>query len=232
MRESIPALAECALFQDLAPGVLARITSLAVEKRVAAGGFFVREGEAAEEFFVLTEGRVTISQITPDGHRVVLRLVVPGEAFGSGGAFGESVYLATAEAVESSVALAWSSEAMRQLLAAEPGLAVNALRFVTTRLVDLQARYRELMTERVERRLARAVLRLVRDAGHHVEGGVEVDFPVSRQDLADMTGTTLYTVSRLLSDWERRGIVRGGRQQIVLANPRALVAIVDELPNR
>ena len=47
-----------------------------------------------------------------------------------------------------------------------------------------------------------------------------------------MTGTTLYTVSRLLSDWERRGILRGGRQQIVLVNPRALVAIVDELPDR
>jgi CRP/FNR family transcriptional regulator, nitrogen oxide reductase regulator len=223
---------KCPLFQDLSPAALERIASLAHERRVAAGGLFVREGEAAEEFFVLTEGRVSISQITPDGHRVMLRLVGPGEAFGAGGAFGESVYLANAEAVEPSAAFAWSSAAMRQLLAAEPGLALNALRFVTTRLIDLQTRYRELMTERVERRLARAVLRLVRDAGHRVDGGVEVDFPVSRQDLADMTGTTLYTVSRLLSVWERRGIIRGRRQQIVLADPRALVAIVEELPDR
>lgn len=227
-----PPSVESALFQDLAPAVLERIIRLAHEKRVAAGGLFVREGEAAEEFFILTEGRVTISQITPDGHRVMLRVVAPGEAFGSGGAFGEAVYLANAEAVEPSAALAWSSGAMRQLLEAEPRLAVNALRFVTTRLIDLQTRYRELMTERVERRLARTVLRLVRDAGHRVDGGVEVDFPVSRQDLADMTGTTLYTVSRLLSDWERRRIIRGGRQHIVLANPRALVAIVDELPDQ
>jgi len=223
---------ECALFRDLAPAVLERIMGLAHEKRVATGGFFVREGEAAEEFFILTAGRVTIGQTTPDGHRVMLRLVVPGEAFGSGGAFGESVYLANAEAIEPSAALAWSSGAMRQLLETEPRLAVNALRFVTTRLVDLQARYRELMTERVERRLARTVLRLVHDAGHRVDGGVEVDFPVSRQDLADMTGTTLYTVSRILSEWERRRIIRGGRQQIVLANPRALIAIVDEIPDR
>src|SRR5436190_17294578 len=158
-------LANVPLFQDLAPAMLEKIVGLALEKRVEAGGWFVRQGEVADEFFILTEGRVTISQITPQGQRVMLRLVTPGEAFGAGGAFGESVYLANAEAIEPSSALAWSSRAMRQLLEAEPRLAMNALRFVTTRLIDVQTRYRELMTERVEWRLARTLLRLVRDAG-------------------------------------------------------------------
>jgi CRP-like cAMP-binding protein len=88
------------------------------------------------------------------------------------------------------------------------------------------------MTERVERRVARAVLRLVQDAGRHVDGGIEITFPVSRQDLAEMTGTTLYTVSRLLSGWEAQGIVQSRRQHIVLTKPRALAAIADDLPPR
>ena len=228
MNGSFPTPVECALFHDLAPAVLERIIRLAHEKRVAAGGVFVREGEAAEEFFILTEGRVTISQITPDGHRIMLRLVAPGEAFGSGGAFGESVYLANAEAIEPSAALAWSSGAMRRLLEAEPRLAVNALRFVTNRLVDLQARYRELMTERVERRLARTVLRLVRDAGHRVDGGVEVDFPVSRQDLADMTGTTIETCIRIMSRWGKEEIVRTEKDGFVVLARAALESIARE----
>lgn len=95
MNGSLPTPVECALFQDVAPAALERIVRLAHQKRVATGALFVREGEAAEEFFILTEGRVAISQITPDGHRILLRLVAPGEAFGSGGAFGESVYWAT-----------------------------------------------------------------------------------------------------------------------------------------
>lgn len=220
------------LFQDVSPAVLTRVLGLAHTRRLDAGGLFCREAEAAEAFFVLTEGRVKITQISADGHQVVLRLITPGQAFGGGGAFGEARYLGTAEALEASVALAWNTATMRHLLDTESKLAVNALRFVAARLADLQTRYRELMTERVERRLARVLLRLVRDAGRRVDGGVEVDFPVSRQDLAEMTGTTLYTVSRLLSDWERRGFIRGGRQQIVLTKPHALVTIAEELPDR
>jgi cAMP-binding proteins - catabolite gene activator and regulatory subunit of cAMP-dependent protein kinases len=88
------------------------------------------------------------------------------------------------------------------------------------------------MTERVERRVARALLRLVQEAGRRVDAGVEIDFPVSRQDIAEMTGTTLYTVSRLLSSWEERGIVRSGRQRIILTTPHALVALAEDLPER
>ena len=80
------------------------------------------------------------------------------------------------------------------------------------------------MTERVERRVARALLRLVHDAGRRVDVGIEIDFPVSRQDIAEMTGTMLYTVSRMLSAWEKHGIVRSGRQRIILTKPHALVA--------
>ena len=220
------------LFEGLPADTVTRVIGLARPKQLESDGFFFNEGDEADLFFVLTAGRVRLSQLTPEGHKVVLRLITPGDAFGGVGAFGEPNYAVSAQAVEASTALAWTSTTMRQLLEMEPRIAVNALRFVAARYHDLQRRYRQAMTERVERRVARALLRLVHDAGRRVDAGVEIAFPVSRQDIAEMTGTTLYTVSRLLSAWEEQGIVRSGRQRIVLTKPHALVAIAEDLPSK
>jgi CRP/FNR family transcriptional regulator, nitrogen oxide reductase regulator len=220
------------LFQGLGGDVLARVRDQAHSKAVGTGELFFNEGDDAEAFFVLTSGRAKLTQLTPEGHQVVLRIIGAGDAFGGAGAFGDLTYPVGAEAVEPAVALVWTSGAMRQLLETEPRVALNAVQFVAGRLHDLQRRHRQLMTERVERRGARALLRLVQEAGRRVDAGVEIDFPVSRQDIAEMTGTTLYTVSRLLSSWEERGIVRSGRQRIILTTPHALVALADDLPGR
>jgi CRP-like cAMP-binding protein len=225
-------LAGVPLFRGLTSDALARVVELASSRRTSAGEFFFNEGDEAEAMFVLTDGRVKLTQLTPEGHQIVLRIISPGEAFGGVGAFGEPAYPVSAEAVDASTALAWTSASMRRLLQSEPLLALNALNFVSARLHDLQRRYRQLMTERVERRVARALLRLVKEAGRRVDKGVEIDFPVSRQDIAEMTGTTLYTVSRLLSAWEEQGIVQSGRQRIVLTTPHALVAIAEDLPSK
>jgi CRP-like cAMP-binding protein len=220
------------LFQGIAVDALTRIRGLASSKAIGIGEHFFHEGDEADAFFVLTSGRVKLTQLTPEGNQVVLRIIGVGDAFGGAGAFGDLTYPIGAEAVEPAVALVWTSNTIRQLLETEPRVALNAVQFVAGRLHDLQRRYRQLMTERVERRVARAVLRLVREAGRRVEAGVEIDFPVSRQDIAEMTGTTLYTVSRLLSAWEERGIVQSGRQRIILTKPHALVALAEDLPER
>jgi CRP-like cAMP-binding protein len=111
-----------------------------------------------------------------------------------------------------------------------PRLALNGMKVIAGRFAELQDRYRELATERVERRVARALLRLVRQVGRQIEGGVLIDMPLSRQDLAEMTGTTLYTVSRILSKWEERGLVDGGRERVVLRKSHELVIIAEDLP--
>jgi CRP/FNR family transcriptional regulator, nitrogen oxide reductase regulator len=98
------------------------------------------------------------------------------------------------------------------------------------RLQELQNRYRELATERVEQRIARAVLRLGK-VTRSDDAAVSISFPLSRQDIAEMTGTTLHTVSRILSAWEQRGVVDGGRMRVVIRNPEALLAIADDLPH-
>jgi CRP-like cAMP-binding protein len=98
------------------------------------------------------------------------------------------------------------------------------------RLQEFQGQIRTLSTERVERRLARVLLRLVCQVGRKIEDGVLIDLSVTRQDLAEMSGTTLYTVSRILSQWERQGLVDSGRERVVIRNPHGLVMVAEDVP--
>jgi len=95
------------------------------------------------------------------------------------------------------------------------------------RLEEAHTRIREMSTEEVERRVAHAVLRLARKAGRKEDGGIRIDFPISRQDIAEMTGTTLHTVSRILSAWEGLGLVEGGRQKLLVRNVAGLTELAE-----
>jgi CRP/FNR family transcriptional regulator, nitrogen oxide reductase regulator len=159
----------------------------------------------------------------------VLRLLGPGAAFGGVAAFGGTTYPVTAEAVTEASALEWPGEVMAGLIERHPKLALNALKFVAARLHELQVQYRQLATEKVERRVARALLRLVQQAGRRIETGVLIDLPLSRDDIAPMTGTTLYTVSRIISRFEAGGLLEAGRQRMVIRNPHELLKVADDL---
>jgi len=99
---------------------------------------------------------------------------------------------------------------------------------VGSRLQETHTRVVEMSTQQVERRVAHALLRLARQAGRKVEQGVEIDFPISRQDIAEMTGTTLHTVSRTLSAWESQGLIESGRQRVVLRDPHRLFTLAEQ----
>jgi CRP-like cAMP-binding protein len=218
------------LFASLDPVVLAEIRAAAHLRSVGAGAMFFAEGEPASSFFVLETGSVKLTQVTPEGHQVVMRLLGPGDACGGVAAFGGAVYPVGAEAVTDSTALEWAGPTMAMLMERHPRLAINAVRFVAERLYLLQEQFRQLATERVERRVARALLRLVEQTGRRIESGVLIDLPLSRDDIAQMTGTTLYTVSRIISRFEAEGLLEGGRQRMVIRNSQGLLKIADDIP--
>ena len=161
---------------------------------------------------------------------MLLRVIGPGETFGAVAALGDAAHPATAQADGHCAALGWESDSISALMERFPRLALNALRFLAGRLREFQDRYRELATERVERRIAHAILRLVRQIGRETPGGILIDLPLSRQEIAEMTGTTLFSVSRTLSAWEGRGLVEGGRERVLVRKPEELEAIAEDLP--
>ena len=225
----IDLLKPVALFSGLDGPALRSVSDAARIRETKAGLSFFREGDPAESFFIVQSGSVKLTQVTPEGHQVVLRLIGAGDPFGGVAAFGGGAYPVSAEAVTDVTALEWPGPVMASLMETYPKLAINAVRFVAARLHELQVQYRQLATEKVERRVARALLRLGEQAGRRTEAGILIDLPLSREDIAQMTGTTLYTVSRIISRFEADGLVEAGRQHIVIRDVQALTSIADDL---
>ena len=221
-------VADLPIFAGFSAKELDEILGEARSLRIAKNRNVFEQGEEAHSFFLLLHGHVRASKTTPMGDQIVVRYVVPGETFGIAPAIGLRQYPATATAVEDSIILAWPSATWPRLVSRFPALATNTLQTIGNRLQETHARVVEMSTQHVEQRVANALLRLARQAGHKVEHGVEIAFPISRQDIAQMTGTTLYTVSRILSGWEQRGLIESGRQRIVLREPHKLFLLTEQ----
>ena len=223
-------VADLPLFAGIASGDIDEILREARSVRYPKDTAVFEQGADACSFFVLLHGHLRVEKTTQQGSQIVVRYVSPGEIFGVAQALALPHYPATAVAAVDSVALCWPAAAWPRLTARFPSLAANALQTVGRRLQDTQARVMEMSSEQVEQRVAHALLRLAKQAGRKTEAGIEIDFPISRQDVAEMTGTTLHTVSRILSAWEQQGFVEGGRQRIVLRNPHGLFALAEGQP--
>lgn len=228
--QQIRQLQQVSLFRDISLAELGKIAELSRPRHVEREGFFFHQGDPGTVLYVLTQGQVKLTQLTPEGSQVLLRFITPGEMFGGIAALGDTSYPVSAQAAKDCAALAWDGDTLNKLMESYPRLALNALRHLAQRIQELQQRNLELATERVERRVARALLRLARASGRKIEGGVLIDLPLSRQDVAEMTGTTLYTVSRILSGWQEQGIVEAGREKVLIRYPHGLVTIAEDLP--
>jgi CRP-like cAMP-binding protein len=222
-------LSDIELFRGLNKTALVKVQNLARTVRKPRGAHFFRQGQEADSFYVLLSGRLRAVQTAPDGRDVVIRYVHPHDLFGCVTAFGEERYPGTSEVIEDAIALCWDRKATEAMMRDFPPIALNAMRSIGRRLRVLQDRNRELSTEQVEQRIARALSRIVRQAGLRVEDGVLIDFPIRQQDLAEMTGTTLYTVSRIFREWAKKGIIRTARRKIIVAKPHQLVSIAEDL---
>ncbi len=217
------------IFGGLTAEALDQATKVARQRRFTAGTALFTQGDRASAFCVLLDGELKMVQNSPEGQQVVLRYIGPGEMFGAVAVFCRTEYPATAVAVADALVASWDAATAEMLMLHYPRMSANALRVVGERLQELQNRYRELATERVERRIAHTLLRLVLKAGQPVSAGTRIEFPISRQDIAEMTGATLHTVSRILSGWETRGLVEGGRREVILRQPEALLRIAEDL---
>jgi len=194
------------------------------------GQVLARQGDPANHFYLLETGFLKILQLTADGTEVIVRFIAPGEPFGGVVALGNAAYPVTAVVVQPSTARSWARDIVTQLLAQMPQVRVNIMREMTTHMTDALTRVRELTTARVGQRLAHALLRLSRQCGQAVPEGVLIPQPLTRQELADLTGATLYTVSRTLAKWESDGLLESRNRRLLLKSLKTIeqIAVTDD----
>jgi CRP-like cAMP-binding protein len=226
------------LFEGLTNETVCELLRGVQERQVKASTVLFREGITARAAHVLISGIVKLVKTTPNGACVILRYIKPGEAFGTQALLRGGIYTADAIAVTNCIELQWSACAIQELLLRHPRAALNAVRSLEARLHQMESILVDLSNEPVEQRIAHALVRLVGKFGERMGERIEVPFPVSCQDIADMTGTTLHTVSRTLGAWEAQGQIRRGRQRLTvtdvgrLTGLRGRVTPTEPLPRR
>jgi len=212
-------------FSRLARPQIREILDQATSRRHDEGTEVFREGEEAERFFLLLDGYVRVIRMTPTGDQLVLRHIPPGQLIGIAKALGRTTYPATASAASEALTLSWPMRLWPTYVERYEGFATETWATLGRRMQELNDQMAELVSRAVEQRVAACVLRMVNQTGRKVEGGIEIAFPVTRANIAEMTGTTLHTVSRLLSAWEKDGIVESRRKHIVVTAPHRLVLL-------
>jgi CRP/FNR family transcriptional regulator len=196
------------LFRRLGGEDLERLGKVALLRLWAKGETLFEEGDPSDLFLVITSGRVKVFKVTPDGRHLILEIFGPGDPVGAVAVYEERPYPATGIALEEVEAVAIPRRDFFALLDTHPTLVRGLLLAMTRRLVELTLRLAELTGGRVESRIARLFSKLAENLGEeNGDGAVFIPLPLSRQELADLIGTTIETCIRVMSRWGKEGIV-------------------------
>lgn len=212
-------------FSQLERGQIRTILDQAVSRRTDAGVTIFDEGEAAERFFLLLDGTIRVVKVTAGGEQVTVLHIPAGQLFGIASALGRDTYPASAVTASETLFLSWPVSLWQSFFTDYPGFGTETYKIIGTRVAEMNARIVEMSTQHVEQRIARALLRLIKQSGKRTSDGIEINFPITRQDISEMTGTTLHTVSRLLSRWEKAGLISSKRKKIVVSDAHGLVVL-------
>lgn len=210
------------VYRNLSPDDRVRLGSVARVRAYQRGDVIFDEGTPSDHFYTIASGRVKIYKMTPSGKDVILEIFGPGDPFGAVAAYEGRPFPATAAALEDTICLAVTREAFFDLLEHHPSLVRGLLLGLTHRLIELTNRLAELTGGRVEPRVARLFLKLADEDGRPERGGTFIPMPLSRQELADMTGTTIETCIRIMSRWGKQDLVKTEKDGFVLLDRKAL----------
>ena len=218
-------LRRTSIFRRLSPEDRQRLASVASVRTYDKGATLFLEGDASDELYTVVSGRVKVFKSTPRGTDVILEIFGPGDPVGAVAVYESRAYPATAVTLEPTTCVLIPRQAFFSLLEAHPTMVRGLLVGLTHRLVELTNRLTELSGGRIEARLARFFLKLASDMGQPQAEGILIPLVLSRQEIADMVGTTIETSIRIMSRWGKQDLVRTEKDGFVVVDRPALEAI-------
>ena len=210
------------IFSGLEEDELAELSGIAVERSLGPGEFVFWDGDNAEWFYVVAEGQVKVLKHSSSGKEFIIAFFGPGEMFGEVAVFENKPYPASAQAASDSRVLGIRREEFISYLAQHPEIALRIIYVLGGRLRDAQARLRDIAGERVEQRVARVLLMLSAKLGS--------ELPFTRQEIADMAGTTTETAIRVMSRLKDGGIVGSARGKTIILDESKLRSLSESPP--
>jgi CRP-like cAMP-binding protein len=218
--ERIVLMCASPLFTGLTPGECNEIASCAFARTFARDEVLFMQGHAVRSIVLIQSGSVKLTQLSANGNEVILWMNRSGDAMGIQADSHSNSHTCSARAMEQCTALVWEYTRLQMLVARYPRLGENISHILVNRLQELEERFREIATQKVATRLALALSRLVKQVGKKTAEGTEVF--LSREELAQLTGTTIFTISRILSKWAELGVVVPRREAVLVPDPECL----------
>jgi CRP-like cAMP-binding protein len=228
MRTAEELLRTTPIFSRLVPEDRRKIAEVASVREFSRGEMIFEQESPSDAFYAITAGRVKIFKMMPNGKDLILEVFGPGDPLGAVAAYLGRPFPASASALEETTCVLIPRADFFRLLEEHPSLVRGLLLGLTTRLVELTNRLAELTGGRIEPRFARLFIKLGKEMGRPDRGGVFIPLALSRQELADMTGTTIETCIRIMSRWGKDQIVRTEKDGFVVVGPRDLEQIATE----
>ena len=225
MSNVVDLLRKTPVFRVLSPVDRETVARAASIRTYSKGDTIFEEGEPSDAFYTIASGRVKIFKMLPSGKDLILEVFGAGDPLGAVAAYDGRPFPASAVALEDTTCLMIPRPEFFTLLEQHPTLVRGLLLGLTHRLVELTNRLAELSGGTIERRFARLFLKLSSQMGRPERGGAFVPLSLSRQELADLTGTTIETCIRIMSRWGKQDIVRTEKDGFVVLNKDALEAV-------
>src|SRR5262245_47387149 len=213
------------IFRRLSPEDRQRLAAVSKTRDFEKGDVLFQEGDAPDHLYTVVSGRVKVFKTTARGTDVILEIFGPGDPVGAVAVYESRAYPATAVALEPTMCLLIARQEFFALLDTRPTLVRGLLVGLTHRLVELTTRLTELSGGRVEARLARFLLKLANDMGQRRADGIFIPLALSRQELADMIGTTIETSIRVMSRWGKEDVVRTEKDGFLVVDRDALESV-------
>ena len=209
-------------FRRLSAALRARIAAVARIKAYDRGELIFAEGDPSDAFMVIVAGRVKVFKSTPAGKEIILEIFGAGDPLGAVAVYEGAPFFASALTLDPAEILRIEQPAFFALLEQDPAMVRGLLSGLTIRLAELTRRLAELTGTRVESRFARLFLKLCEQIGRPERGGTFVPMPLSRQELADLTGTTIETAIRIMSRWQKEDVMLTEKDGFVVLDRTAL----------
>lgn len=214
------------VLRALPPSELARLPLQRVDRE--AGELFFSQGDPGDSAWGVITGRVKIVKQSARGRELILEVVGGGELFAAIAVLRGIPMPATAVALEPTACVRLEGAPFRELIGRHPELAIRILETISRRLLEANTARLGLATESVEVRLARSLLRMADKFGTRRSGEIVFSQSFTRQNLADLAGTTVETTIRTMSRWTRDGLVRSDASRLTILLPEALALLAEE----
>ena len=214
-------------FSSLSESSLKEISRFFSEEKYQRDDYIFFEGDLPEWLYIVMEGRVKLLKHSDTGKDIILQIYSPGDMFGEVSLFDRKPYASSSQAMEPSSILKMPRKDFFLFFGRHPFVATEMILELGRQLGDAQTTIKSLAVDRVEQRIAHILLKLAGKVGVSEKGGIMINLPLTRQDLADMAGTTVETAIRVMSRFTKSKVIKPADGKIFLLNPQALERILE-----